>query len=330
MPEISIIVPVFKVEKYIDKCIQSILSQAFSDFELILIDDGSPDRSGNICDEYAKKDARIRVIHQDNQGVSSARNAGLDIAQGSYIGFVDPDDYIEENMYEFLHNLIIHNNADISICGVFHCYNNNIRKSPKNVMECVLSAEEGLELILYGREVSVTVFDKLFKASLLKSVRFPTDISYAEDAYFTIEVFCESSLIAINTVPKYNYVHRSNSATTKGFHQKDYQVIKVYEKIQHKIKQEFPKLIPVTESRLFWAHRRILERIAIDTSVNRRNYYNDVEIMARFLRSNMLAIFKSPYFSIKKKIEYMLIFINPYLFMYLFRIKYKYRFIDLN
>ena len=102
MCEISIIVPVYKVEKYLKKCVDSILAQTFSDFELILVDDGSPDNSGRICDDYAKKDARVRVVHKQNGGLSSARNAGIEVAKGKYLGFVDSDDYIAEDMYELL------------------------------------------------------------------------------------------------------------------------------------------------------------------------------------------------------------------------------------
>ncbi|OOL43593.1 glycosyl transferase family 2, partial [Enterococcus faecium] len=108
------IVPVYKVEKYLRKCVDSILAQTFTDFEVILVDDGSPDNSGKICDEYAEKDNRVRVIHKENGGLSSARNAGIDVARGKYLGFVDSDDYIDEDMYEILYeNLKIHD-ADIS------------------------------------------------------------------------------------------------------------------------------------------------------------------------------------------------------------------------
>ena len=106
MGKVSIIVPIYNVEKYLSKCIESILSQTYKNIEIILVDDGSPDNSPQICDEYAKKDDRIIVIHKANGGVSSARNAGIDIATGKYIGFVDPDDYIENNMYELMVNKI--------------------------------------------------------------------------------------------------------------------------------------------------------------------------------------------------------------------------------
>jgi glycosyltransferase involved in cell wall biosynthesis len=116
-PEISIIVPVYNVEKYLEKCLKSILHQIFSDFELILIDDGSTDSSGRICDEYLKRDSRIKVFHKENGGLSSARNYGIEKSTGKYIGFVDSDDYIAKDMYEVLYNNLQRENADVSMCG---------------------------------------------------------------------------------------------------------------------------------------------------------------------------------------------------------------------
>ena len=116
-PTISIIVPVYKVEKYLQKCIDSILAQTFRDFELILVDDGSPDNCPALCDAAAQKDARIRVIHQKNGGLSAARNAGLDIARGEWIGFVDSDDAIEPEMYKTLYDIAVQENADVVVCN---------------------------------------------------------------------------------------------------------------------------------------------------------------------------------------------------------------------
>ena len=104
MPKISIIVPVYNVEKYLEKCVRSILAQTFTDFELILVDDGSPDSSGAMCDQFAEQDQRVKVIHKENGGLSDARNAGIEIATGEYLGFVDSDDYIADDMYETLYN----------------------------------------------------------------------------------------------------------------------------------------------------------------------------------------------------------------------------------
>ena len=126
MPELSIIVPIYKVEKYLPKCIESILNQSFIDFELILVDDGSPDYCGLICDEYAGKDSRVKVIHQNNQGVSAARNAALDVAEGRYLGFVDADDWIEKDMYQTMLQTAFVSRADVVICGIQYFTENGI------------------------------------------------------------------------------------------------------------------------------------------------------------------------------------------------------------
>ena len=125
---ISIIVPVYKVEKYLQECVTSIQNQTYRNLEIILVDDGSPDKSGKLCNEYAKRDSRIKVIHKVNGGLSSARNAGLKIAKGEYIGFVDSDDYIRKNMYEKLLDACIQNKTEIAACNYNYVINGNEKK----------------------------------------------------------------------------------------------------------------------------------------------------------------------------------------------------------
>ena len=126
MPIVSVIVPVFNVEKYLDKCIESLIKQKLKDIEIILVDDGSTDLSGKICDEWKTKDSRIQVIHKKNGGLSDARNVGVELAKGKYIGFVDSDDYVSDDMFQILYQNIEKENADISICGMYHCYADKI------------------------------------------------------------------------------------------------------------------------------------------------------------------------------------------------------------
>ena len=117
MPQISVIIPVYKVEQFLGDCIKSILSQTFSNYEIILVDDGSPDNSGKLCDEFAAGDSRIKVVHKENGGVSSARNKGIEIAEGEWICFVDSDDWVEPDYLEVMFKTAIENNADVSVCG---------------------------------------------------------------------------------------------------------------------------------------------------------------------------------------------------------------------
>lgn len=138
MPEISIIVPVYRVEKYLDRCVNSILNQTFTDFELILVDDGSPDRCPFMCDEWGKKDHRIKVIHKKNGGLSSARNAGLEIYQGRYVFFVDSDDWIEKNALDILYNIAVSTKADIVVGNhreekEYHIHNERYEKKKSTI-----------------------------------------------------------------------------------------------------------------------------------------------------------------------------------------------------
>ena len=159
---ISIIVPIYNVEDYLKRCIDSILGQTYKNLEVILVDDGSPDKCGKICEEYKLIDSRIKVIHKKNGGLSSARNNGLDIATGDFIGFVDSDDYIERNMYESLIEALNNNNADIATCGIIREDTNtqhkiNIR-TPNT--EKVYLDIDAIREILLSREIGISVWSK--------------------------------------------------------------------------------------------------------------------------------------------------------------------------
>lgn len=216
MPELSIIVPVYKVEKYLPKCIDSILAQTFTDFELILVDDGSPDRCGEICDEYAGKDSRIRVIHQKNQGVSVARNAGLDIAKGKYIGFVDSDDWIEPKMYETMISTAEKEQSDIVICGIRHYNEENVfiydelTAFGKYNNEQMLKYLYSMPNILGG-----CIWNKIYRFSKIKKIRYKRGIAFVEDRLYLFDVFrvCDNGVKLSETL--YSVTERESSATHK-------------------------------------------------------------------------------------------------------------------
>ena len=170
MPKVSIIVPVYKAEQYLHRCIDSILSQSFTDWELILVDDGSPDKSGDICDEYSKKDPRIKVFHKSNGGVSSARNLGLDYAKGQWITFIDADDYIDScfcNINEAeINDIIIKRNYIVDI-------DNSIKESKQfDTLSSIANMEEFLSRNLYAN-IFRNPWGKFFKSNILKNIRFP-------------------------------------------------------------------------------------------------------------------------------------------------------------
>lgn len=171
---ISIIVPVYKVEKYLQECVTSIQNQTYRNLEIILVDDGSPDKSGKLCNEYAKRDSRIKVIHKVNGGLSSARNAGLKIAKGEYIGFVDSDDYIRKNMYEKLLDACIQNKTEIAACNYNYVINGNEKKEQEECKIQVLSATKFFEkLLVVGNRIEMVAWNKLYHKSVFEKNPLP-------------------------------------------------------------------------------------------------------------------------------------------------------------
>ena len=210
--DISIIVPVYKVEKQLNTCIESILNQNFINYELILVDDGSPDECGEICDEYEKKDKRIKVIHKKNGGLSDARNAGLNIATGKYIGFVDSDDIIHPQMYEKLYNVIRKYNFDIVQCK-FKKFKKieDIEKSLNRHNESVeeYTNKEAIIDMIDNNKINVNTWNKLYKRELFENERFPKGKIH-EDEFLTYKLIYKSNKIAYINEELYYYYQNDN------------------------------------------------------------------------------------------------------------------------
>ncbi len=217
---VSVIVPIYNVERYLSKCIESVLAQTFRDFELILVDDGSPDRCPEICDEYAAQDSRIVVIHQANAGVSAARNAGLDIARGKYIGFIDPDDWIAPEMYSEMIAAIEQNNTGMAICG-YDYYDENgdadsSRLYPEKDNELISQKELMKRFSDMPPTVRHGVVNKLFRKDLLNNMRFAVGLHSSEDVLFLNEYVCRIDSSVFVHKPFYKNLVRSGSATHGG------------------------------------------------------------------------------------------------------------------
>lgn len=184
--KISVIVPVYRVESYLPRCLDSILAQSYSNLEVILVDDGSPDQSGEICDEYARRDKRIRVIHQINQGVSAARNAGLAVATGEWIGFVDGDDWIDPEMYEYLHELSKNYHSSLVQCGIFIEEQGNriALYAPNRIYKVELTDNPSNKI--FWEYFANSSCCKLFKRSMIAGLLFNTAFQIGEDALFNL------------------------------------------------------------------------------------------------------------------------------------------------
>ena len=217
---ISIIVPIYNVEKYLSKCIDSILAQTYNDIEVILVDDGSPDNCPMICDEYAQKDNRVIVIHQKNAGVSAARNAGLKAAHGEYIGFVDPDDWISSSMYQEMITALERENADLAICGYdYYDEDGNIdsKRAYQTKEDELISQKEFMSRLSdMPPTVRQGTCNKLFRAELLSDISFKKHMHSAEDVLFLSEYSSRICKVIIVHKPHYKNLVRTGSATHGG------------------------------------------------------------------------------------------------------------------
>ena len=213
---ISIIVPVYKVEDVVAKCIESVIAQTYTDWELILIDDGSPDNSGRICDEYSAKDSRIRVIHQSNSSVSTARNNGIECAQGDYITFVDSDDYVSTS---FLSDFAKDLNADLHVMGMKNIYKDGHTEELKPNCNSVLNVKATLS-IFSNIQFFMSPWAKLFKTEIIKShkITFPVDICYTEDEIFVKKYLLYTANIRMISASHYYYTHfNENSLASRKY-----------------------------------------------------------------------------------------------------------------
>ena len=225
---ISVIIPVYKTEKYLKKCVESVIAQTFEDLEIILVDDGSPDNSGAICDELKKTDGRISVIHKANGGLSSARNAGIDKASGEYLGFVDSDDWIEPEMFEVLMHRLLENDADISCCNM-----KRIRQDD----EVPIIKDLSLDAVYSGYEAAVRLLDddakilyhmgcKLYKADLFKNRSLREGILF-EDFQIMPSLLIAADRVVCTGEPLYDYYESPGSILRSSYSVKLYDYVKV-------------------------------------------------------------------------------------------------------
>lgn len=218
--QISIIVPIFNAEKYLHKSLNSLKNQTYKDLEIILVNDGSTDNSGVICDEFSQKDDRFKVIHKENGGVSSARNAALKIVSGEYVGFVDPDDWVENSMFEDLLELATKHKADISMCGYIK------EKPDKTIIELTkpkgtyeYTKIDAINNILNTKSFRGFLWNKLFSTNLLKEnkITFDEKVHFCEDMLFCCQAFSRSEKIVYNTSPLYHYIIHETNASKSQF-----------------------------------------------------------------------------------------------------------------
>ena len=319
MAKVSVIVPVYKVENYLRKCVDSLLNQTLTDIEIILVDDGSPDNCGKICDEFAAKDHRVKVIHKQNEGLSIARNVGIMAATSPYIGFVDSDDYVAADMYEILYENLVENSADISVCGLYDCYSE--KKIPQFAGKefLILDNKNALKTALEGVKFSVNAVNKLFKKDLFSEVKFPKG-KLSEDAFTIPKVLSLAEKVVFDSAPKYFYVHRGESITTSSFKPQDFNVVEAYQENFNLVKNDFSELTKQAEFRLLWSYTYVFDKMLL--SENFENFEEYKRTLA-FLRKNTLKFVLNPFFSLKRKFVALILFVSHRLYEVLLKFQKK-------
>lgn len=312
--KISVIVPVYNVENYLDECVTSIVNQTYEILEIILVDDGSTDSSGRKCDEWGLKDNRIVVIHKQNGGLSDARNRGLEIATGEYVAFVDSDDFIDIKMYETMLETMKHTNADLVSCGRY-IYNGRVIGEKHFSTEVVsYSPEEALSEMLQGGIIEEAAWDKLFRRSLLKDIRFPVG-EINEDIVVMPTIFSSCKVIT-HCGKSFYYYRRNTSGITKSGYKKTKNVVFTHiDSTIEWVNNYFPNLSkPANVFEARYAYTTLLGLSINDN--DKKMYRAEYKEYMRRLRKSWFFFINSGKVRLKDKLVSGLVLLNVYGFMW--------------
>lgn len=320
---ISVIIPVYNVEKFLKKCLDSVINQTYTNLEIIVVDDGSKDKSGEICDSYKNKDARIKVIHKQNGGLSSARNVGLEKSNGDYILFLDSDDWIDLTYIEVLYNNLIENNCEISVPGFCLSYENGKRiKDSKINSKTVFSTEEALSNYLFNGYITPCVASKLWKRELWENIKCPEGKLF-EDQFTTYKLIMKSKLIVFDPSISYYYFKRNGSIGHSSFSKKTYDLLDAISKQYLDILAKYPNLEnDLIVAKITWEIVFINFMIPV-----KQNYdYEVINNVRKEINQNRKKIVKCKYIGKIRKFQILLLGVNfnLYKLMYsLYKLKYK-------
>ncbi|ORO58873.1 capsular biosynthesis protein CpsI [Streptococcus oralis subsp. oralis] len=310
--KISVIVPVYNVEAYLERCVESILQQTYTHFELILINDGSTDSSGQICDHLASQYENIKVYHIENAGVSNARNMGIQLATGSWVTFIDSDDFVTQDYLATLVSAVEGLNVGFAIAPLHHIKNGIVTDIPSHSGKTELwSTEETMKELLMTTRTSFFPVAKLFKRDLLADEKFNTNYHLAEDALFLTELLLKTrcSCVFIDK-PVYYYDHREGSATT-SVNRHVFDTIEVYQQIIAQVSQAFPNLKYELINRECWSYITVYDKIIF---TSREEYQKEKAELRNWIVQHRREIWKDAYFTTFRKVAILSLVISPWLY----------------
>ena len=310
--KISVIVPVYNVGAYLERCVESILQQTYTHFELILINDGSTDSSGQICDHLASQYENIKVYHIENAGVSNARNMGIQLATGSWVTFIDSDDFVTQDYLATLASAVEGVNVGFVIAPLHHIKNGIVTDLPSHSGKTELwSTEETMKELLMTTRTSFFPVAKLFKRDLLADEKFNTNYHLAEDALFLTELLLKTrcSCVFIDK-PVYYYDHREGSATT-SVNRHVFDTIEVYKQIIAQVSQAFPNLKYELINRECWSYITVYDKIIF---TSREEYQKEKSELRTWIVQHRHEIWKDAYFTTFRKVAILSLVISPWLY----------------
>ncbi len=316
MPRLSIIVPIYNVEKYLSRCIESILNQTFKDFELILVNDGSTDNCKEICEKYKRMDSRIIVANKKNGGLSSARNLGIDISKGDYIGFVDSDDFIDVHMYEILLNTINAYDSDIVICDYYKVNEYDIKKyekmksNNKDIKVENINNIDAIERII-TRDIKIVVaWNKIYKRSLFDNLRYKEGV-ICEDEFLAHRIFYKCNKVSIINQKLYYYIQRKGSIINSPFSSKDFdKIYAIKDRVDFLNEKKITNLIDKAEKSFMdyfvWNYFTECQRL--------ENIEYELKRLKKEFNSVFYRILDNKFISLNEKITLFILYLSPYLY----------------
>jgi glycosyltransferase involved in cell wall biosynthesis len=320
MPRLSIITPVYRVEEDICQCLDSVINQRFQDWELILVDDCSPDSSGKICDAYAQKDSRIRVIHKEKQGgAARARRTGVLAATGEYIGFLDADDWIEPDMYQILTEQIADLNVDVVACSYFYnTKNKQTAKSDTAEVKRMNKLEAMKQLHTANGMMSCMMWDKIYRAEVLADYEIDKEIVVGEDYSLLVKTIEQCNALAYIDIPLYHYRQRAKSVCNAGYTEKRWLTVENYRFFNEYLTVNYPEVKGTADAFL------LIEEMAVLMSMSKNGNYDQSAIkeIASDVRGGIGVLFRQAC-PLSFKISALLIYVHPKLLLLAGKIRYS-------
>lgn len=310
---ISVIVPVYKVENYLPKCIESILNQTYDNFELVLVDDGSPDNCGNICEEYAKKDNRIKVIHKKNGGLSDARNVGIEKATGKYITCIDSDDYVDKEYLNNFYKILENQECDLIITGIIDYYDNGqkVEATYSDEFE-VLNKETIYKRMLLQDGMDVNATAKLYKKEIFDNIKYPVGELY-EDIKIIYDIVDKADTIVFSKYKGYFYLQREDSIMYSNMSARKLVLLDNIENLKNLISKNYPNIENEVIKRYVYCHYHILGRSIYD-----KNFKEESKNIRKKILKYKKLILKNSIFTKKEKIAtlFLTLGLKPYKMMW--------------